>query len=172
MRLGEVEEGRSFVDVTYNDKDFAVPAGWKLDVPRRGRLRFCYCRGLEVCERVRLRHAGTAAWPAGFRERAGIGWVAVDRLRRVQRKLRAKFPDAEASFRQIDSDGGGTLNQVRARPPYQILTGVLCNICMYVCMCACACVRVRVRVRAHARARVRAHACALVRVCACVCRMN
>ena len=110
IRLGEVEEGRSFVDVTYNDKDFSIPASWKQEIPNRGVVRFCYCRGLEVCERVRSNNYATPRWPPGFRERHGIGWVAMDRLKRVQQKLRSKFPDAETSFKQIDLDCGGTLN--------------------------------------------------------------
>ena len=111
VRLAEIEEGRNFVDVTYNEKDFSIPAGWKQEIPKRGSIRFCYCRGAEVCERVRIKHSGSSSWPVGFRERSGIGWVAVDRLKRVQQKLRSKFPDAETSFRQIDLDCGGTLNQ-------------------------------------------------------------
>jgi hypothetical protein len=99
------------VDVIYNDKDFAIPAGWKQDVPSKGIIHFCYCRGQEVSDRVRLKHSSSACWPQGFRERCGIGWVAVDRLKRVQQKLHNKFPDAESSFTQMDLDCGGTLNQ-------------------------------------------------------------
>lgn len=109
--MAEVEEGRNFVDVTYNEKDFAIPAGWKQEVPSKGFLHFCYCRGQEVSDRVRLKNSSSACWPQGFRERCGIAWVAVDRLKRVQQKLHSKFPDAESSFQQMDLDCGGTLNQ-------------------------------------------------------------
>ncbi len=109
--MAAVEEGRNFVDVTYNEKDFTIPVGWKQEVPKKGSIRFCYCRGQEVSDRVRARHSAAASWPPGFRERCGIGWVVVDRLKRVQHKLRSRFQDAETSFRQMDLDGGGTLNQ-------------------------------------------------------------
>ncbi len=111
VRLAEVEEGRNFVDVTYNEKDFTIPAGWKQEIPTKGQVRFCYCRGPEVADRVRLKYINSPTWPQGFRERCGIAWVAVDRLKRVQQKLRARFADAASSFKQMDLDGGGTLNQ-------------------------------------------------------------
>ena len=109
--MAEVEEGRNFVDTTYNEKDFTIPAGWKHNVPNKGHVRFCYCRGKEVSDRVRQKYSTSVTWPQGFRERYGIGWVAVDRLKRVQQKLRSRYSDAESSFKQMDLDGGGTLNQ-------------------------------------------------------------
>lgn len=41
---GADEPGRNFVDVTYNDKDFVLPAGWLSNLPNKGHLSIHYCR--------------------------------------------------------------------------------------------------------------------------------
>jgi|LauGreDrversion2_3_1035106.scaffolds.fasta_scaffold62721_1 hypothetical protein len=48
VHLGAVEPGTNMVEVSLQGVDFDIPAGWSVDVPRRGLLELYYCRSKEV----------------------------------------------------------------------------------------------------------------------------
>ena len=50
IALGDEEPGRNLVEVTYNQKDFQVPAGWLKQVPRHGIVCLHYCREKATCQ--------------------------------------------------------------------------------------------------------------------------
>ena len=86
IALGDEEPGRNLVEVTYNQKDFQVPAGWLKQVPRHGIVCLHYCREKATCRRIEKTFIA-GCWPTGYRERHGLDWVKHQRLKTIKAKV-------------------------------------------------------------------------------------
>ena len=84
--LGDEEPGRNFVEVIYNEKDFLVPAGWLKQVPKQGIISLHYCRERDTCRRIEKTFIA-GQWPTKYRERDGLDWVKLQRLKTMKAKV-------------------------------------------------------------------------------------
>jgi hypothetical protein len=81
-------------------------------LPKEGILTLFYCREQGTIDKL-VSSEHSWALPANFKlfQPAGTAWCVEEKKFQIKAKLQQVFPSAEACFRKLDTDGGGSLDR-------------------------------------------------------------
>ncbi len=100
------------IDAWFCGLRFEIPAGWCQRLPKEGLLTLFYCREQGTIDKL-IESEPPECLPLNFKlfQPAGTEWCIEEKKFQIKAKLQTVFPSAEACFKALDTDGGGSLDR-------------------------------------------------------------
>jgi hypothetical protein len=100
------------IDAWFCGLRFEIPAGWCQRLPKTGLLTLFYCREQGTIDQL-VASEHPSSLPLNFKlfQPAGTDWCVEEKKFQIKAKLQLVFPSAEACFKKLDTDGGGSLDR-------------------------------------------------------------
>lgn len=113
VHLATSEPGENCVSETLEGIDFAMPAAWVIEVPKKGLYTTFYCREKATIDSVKVaaQHMHPNSFSPDVEQPVGTEWVEAAKSREIKRKMQEIFPTPQAGFKMLDRDGGGSVDR-------------------------------------------------------------